>query len=113
MVLRAQRFVQRDERGAYLGKVLAAAVDHVPRAPRRPKVHPQPNRLMERVEYAEERLRLFRRAVLIDRHAHVLIRQDGRGVGECREQVEDYVEQVVRVDQRVLLAVVGGKPSRG
>lgn len=114
LVLRVPQVVQRHERGVpHLGEVLDTVVERAARAHRRLDLHAQADRPAQGVVDAEERLRLVRRAVLVYRHIHVLVAEDGGHPEERREQVRDDVERVVQVDREEVLVVVCDAVARG
>ena len=101
LVLRVPQLVQRHERGvAHLGEVLDAVVERAARAHRRADCYAQAHRAAERVEDAQERLRLVRRPVLVDRHVHVMVPQDRCDAEErCLDTVVMLRTQVRRCGQ--------------
>ena len=107
LVLCVPQLVQRHKRCiAHLREVLDAVVERTARTHRRPDRHAHADTARERVKNAQERLRLVRRPVLVDRHVDVVVPKDGSDPEERREQVWDDVERVVEVDGEEVLVVV-------
>ena len=107
LVLRVAQLMQWHERSVpHLRQVLYSVVERTASTHRGPNGHPHADTPTQRIEYPEERLRLIRRPVLVYRHVHVGVAQNGRHAEEGSEQIWDDVERVVEVDGEEVLVVV-------
>lgn len=109
LALGVAQLVQRDERGvAYFREIFDAVIERAARALRRADDDAHADGARERVEDAQERLGLVRRAVLVDGDEHVVVPEDGGDAEERGEDVGDDVERVVEVDGEEVLVLGGG-----